>query len=249
MIVTAVGGGVEPGPGRAWRLITQPDHAFFAAELLALWRTDGLPEHPRRADLLFATREHDNGWRELDASPPVDRERHVPRDFLSIPWPLRREIWARGTRRYAAERPRAAILIVQHAQHVVRAAAGADGAEFLAELDTLRGELLTEVGVTDAEVLADYAWLDLSDRISLVACGALPRLAEPDGRTVACDARDDASDRVTLEIDPFPLAGATTFRIPARSVPARAYSGDADFAVEAASTRWEELSVTVRGKQ
>lgn len=46
-----------------WVLTTQTDHAFFSGEVLSLWREDGLPQHPRRGDLLFAAREHDNGWR------------------------------------------------------------------------------------------------------------------------------------------------------------------------------------------
>ena len=241
-----LGGAVEPAAGGAWRLITQPDHAFFAAELLALWRTDGLPDHPRRADLLFATREHDNGWRELDASPTVDPARGLPRDFLALSPALRQEVWLRGTERYAAERPRAALLVLQHALHLFRDAAATDGwADFVARLRERRAELMLQTASSDTEVLGDHAWLDLADRISLVACGALSRLDEPDGRTVERGA-ESAPNRLTVSLRPFPLAGATTFKIPCRTVPARRYSGDADFAVEAASARWEELLVTVR---
>jgi hypothetical protein len=248
VIIAAIGGGaVEPAPESAWRLITQPHHAFFAAELLALWRTDGLPERPHREDLLFATREHDNGWRELDASPTVDRERGVPRDFLTVPAALRREVWTRGTERYVEERPRAALLIVQHALHLFRdSATSAESADFLAQLRSVRDELMAQTSASDSGVLENHAWLDLADRISLVACGALPRLDEPDGRTVTLEAEDSATGRVRLAIHPFPLAGATTFKIPCRAVPGRFYAGDADFAVEAASATWKELAVTVQ---
>ena len=68
-----------------FRMITQPDHAHFSGELISLWRADGLPEHPRRADLLFAVREHDNGWREADAAPRWDPERGRPHDFITLP--------------------------------------------------------------------------------------------------------------------------------------------------------------------
>jgi hypothetical protein len=246
VIVAAIGGdAVEPAAGGFWRLITQPDHAFFAAELLALWRTDGLPDHRRRADLLFATREHDNGWRELDSSPTVDPDRGVPRDFLAVPAALRREVWTRGTERYVEERPRAALLIVQHALQIFReSAASAEWADFVAQLRSVMDELMATTGASESDVLDDYAWLDLADRISLVACGALPRLGEPDGRTVTRE-EDPGTGHVRLAIHPFPLVGATTFKIPCRTVPGRLYAGDADFAVEAASARWEELAVTV----
>ncbi|HEX2162583.1 MAG TPA: DUF3891 family protein, partial [Thermoanaerobaculia bacterium] len=70
--------------GEAWRVVTQPDHARFAGELVALWRAHGVPEHPRRDDLLFAVREHDNGWREEDAAPSWNAAAGRPHDFLSL---------------------------------------------------------------------------------------------------------------------------------------------------------------------
>src|SRR4029079_15009612 len=109
-------------------------------------------------------REHDNGWRELDASPTVDRERGVPRDFLTVPAALRREVWTRGTERYVEERPRAALLIVQHALHLFReSAASADWADFVAHLRDVRDELMAQTGASDFDLRDDYAWLDLAD--------------------------------------------------------------------------------------
>ena len=43
-------------------------------------RADGLPGHPRRGELLFAAREHDNGWTEVDAYPTVDPDTGRPYD-------------------------------------------------------------------------------------------------------------------------------------------------------------------------
>ena len=51
----------------------------------------------------------------------------------------------------------------------------------------------------------------------------------------------------TLHLDPFPLAGATTFTLPCRFIPKRRYQGDADLAVEAASARFEDLKLKVAG--
>src|SRR5262245_63540953 len=49
--------------GASLLFITQPYHARLAADLLSHWK--GFADHPRRAALLLAAREHDNGWREL----------------------------------------------------------------------------------------------------------------------------------------------------------------------------------------
>ena len=77
--------------GHQLQIVTQGDHARFAAELLSLWRADDLPEHPRRDDLLFAVREHDNGWLEADAAPRVDRATGRPHGFETIPIAPRQE--------------------------------------------------------------------------------------------------------------------------------------------------------------
>ena len=108
MIVAVASGGAE------LRLTTQPDHAFFAAELLSLWTTDGLPANPRREDILFATREHDNGWREADAAPSADRESGQPLDFMGVATTTRLDIWRRGTERYRSGRSYSAALILEH---------------------------------------------------------------------------------------------------------------------------------------
>src|SRR5947199_5589429 len=143
--------------GETLLLVTQPDHAHFTGELLALWRADGLPDHPRRADLLFAGREHDNGWREADAAPHCDLERGRPHDFMSIPREERIAIWERGTARFAGSQPYASLLITRHALtlHGDRREQP-EWEEFFAYLDELERGLLAATGAAAEEVAADY---------------------------------------------------------------------------------------------
>lgn len=218
--------------------ITQPDHARFSAELLSLWRTDGLPVHPRRAELLFAVREHDNGWRETDAAPQWDPARRRPHDFLSIPRETRIDLWQRGTARFAGEHPYAALLITRHAIQLHRERRGEEWQPFLDYLAELYQGLSAAAGLPDEEIDVDYRWLDLTDLLSLAVCNRWP----------------DAFGRYgfqglfregTLLLEPFPLAGATGFQIPCRRIPDRAYRGDADLGGELAAARWTELAVRV----
>ncbi|HWM92371.1 MAG TPA: DUF3891 family protein [Thermoanaerobaculia bacterium] len=222
-------------------LITQPDHARFAAELLSLWRTDGLPDHPRRAELLFAVREHDNGWRETDAAPHWDAERGRPHDFLSLPRQERMEIWQRGTARFAGEHPYASLLVTRHALQLHRERQEEEWQPFLDYLGELYQGLVEATGAGAEEVEADYRWLDLTDLISLAVCNRWPEPFERHG----VRGRFQAGADNTLHLDPFPLAGATAFRIPVRRIPGRAYRGDADLGGELAAARWEKLAVRV----
>lgn len=220
-------------------LITQPDHAHFAAELLSLWRTNGLPAHPRRAELLFAVREHDNGWRETDSAPHWNPETGRPHDFLSLPRADRIELWERGVSRYAGEHPDAALLIVRHAINLHESRRGQAGwDDFMGLLDELRENLLETTGMPEEQLEEDYRWLDLADLLSLTACSRRPAAVERYGFRALLD--DE-----TLRLDPFPLAGATAFRVPCRRIPARPYRGHADLGSELAAARWQELAVRV----
>jgi hypothetical protein len=225
--------------GSQLRLITQPDHAHFSAELLSLWRADGLPVHPRRDDLIFAAREHDNGWREADAAPRWDAERGRPHDFLSLPRQERIEIWERGTTRFASQRPYAALLITRHALNLFRnRREEEEWAAFVGFLEDFERDLLEETRMPREELEADYRMIDLADQISLAACNGW---REPVARHgVWIEPRDGA-----IGLDPFPLAGTTSFRIPCRRIPNRAYRGDAELGGELAAARWEEKSVPI----
>jgi hypothetical protein len=221
-------------------LVTQPDHAHLSGELLSLWRAGGLPDHPRRADLLFAAREHDNGWREADAAPRWDAGRGLPHDFLSLPRRERIEIWERGPCRFAAERPYAALLIARHALGLFRNRRGEEDWDRLLDfLEDFAAGLLAETGAAREELEADYPLIDLADLISLTAC---TRRSEPAGRY---GTRIEPLEDGELCLEPFPLAGATTFRVPCRRIPRRDYRGDADLGGELATARWEEMSVRI----
>ncbi|RPH55558.1 DUF3891 family protein [bacterium] len=224
-------------------LITQPDHAWFSGELASLWRTHGLPDNPRRGEILFAVREHDNGWREADAAPRCDPETGRPVDFLSMPREDRIEIWERGTARFAGEHPYAALLITRHALTLHGDRRGQEEWKaFLEYLDDLERELLEATGVPEGAVAADYRLLDLADLASLAACNRWRQPFERHG--LQGELRDG-----TLHLDPFPLAGATTFRVPCRRIPDRRYRGDADLGGAMAAARWEEMTVKVRGRE
>jgi hypothetical protein len=221
-------------------LVTQNDHAHFSGELLSLWRDDGLPESARRRDIVFAAREHDNGWREADSAPRVDPATGEPYGFLSLPGPDRSEIWRRGIARYRKDRPYAALLIHQHAIVLHSSFGGDEYADLIANVRSSRDQLLAETGIDEAAVVADYPLIQLSDALSLVACRCFPGERERAGRRFWRENGD-------LVIDPLPLAGATRFRIPCRRVERRRYTGDTDLTTTLARARWEALEVRVRG--
>lgn len=238
-------------------LFCQNDHAHLSGELLSVWRDPILIDHPRREELLFAVRRHDNGWQETDAAPLLHPSGDRPHDFLSIPHPLRLEIWERGTARFAAERPYAALLITEHALRLLSplkissaaVSSGSDTAtpaeeakdaedDILGRLRDRRDRLLVASGMDEESLAGDYRWLQLADFLSLVMC------TDRRGPFSTWAGGGRLEDGV-LRLSPFPLAGATTLHIAARRLERRAFDGDADLGAALAACRWERWPVPV----
>jgi hypothetical protein len=226
--------------GEWLRVITQPDHARFAGDLLSLWRTRGLPDHPRRGDLLFATREHDNGWQEADAAPWIDPETSRPFDFISYPEPDRREVWKRGIFRFAELRPLVALLIAEHAESIHQPLS-VEWQGFFKDLEPHRHGWLEKAGVDRPTVGQDYRFLDLADTFSLALCTHTKKSLLRHG--VEATVRGDL-----LALEPCPLVGTTSFQIPIRRIESRPYKSDTAIGSALARARWERWKVKVGPK-
>ncbi len=229
---------VVPENTDRWLLVTQGDHARFAAQLLASWRTPPPQRLPDFEELLFAVREHDNGWREIDAAPLLHPEGDRPHDFMTLPEPERRALWERGTARYAAHHPLASLVITEHALHLLGESEGSSGSSSPTDLAERRTELIEQTGCPDTELANLYHWLALVDWLSLVACNRWPEPFERGGlRGVWLDG--------CLQLEPFPLAGATTFELPVRSIPRCRYAGDGALGTAVMSARWQKIPLRV----
>lgn len=223
------------------RLVTQGDHAQLAGKILAAWRADGVPRHPRREALLAATREHDRGWRGFDAAPPLDATGR-PHDVFSLPAAHRLAVWRAASEEMASRPPWEALLVREHARRINHEQAGETGWDrLLADLDEQRERLLAECAgdsaaqlELDAALCADTDLLQSADTISLAACAGWERSS-----CVHCKIHV-AGSRVAL--DPFPLAGPTTLRVPARWIEDRAYEDLPALATALARARWEPLA-------
>jgi hypothetical protein len=233
-----------------YRIVTQPDHAFFAGEILALWREDGLPANLRRAEVIFAGREHDNGWREADAAPRCDGAGQ-PIDFAAMPAAERMAIWDRGTERFRRQRPYATLLIVRHARELHRERRREERwRDFLHRLAIAERRLRQDLRVSGKTVTADYRFVAAADRIALAVCagwGGNFKAGDLRGRVEPPEAAEAAGAKSTglwtVRLAPLPLAGATTFQVRMRRIPRRRYRGDADLGSELAAARWQEMTV------
>jgi hypothetical protein len=205
--------------GASQLLITQPDHAALAGRIMRHWTADHLPQSPRRADILLAITEHDNGWREVDATPIVDPATGALLDFVHAPDDVRQGVWPRGVGRLSHV-PYAAALVAQHASHIYsRYRTTAGWSSFFVEMDRLRDRHLRATTASLTELQRDYLLVRIADLISLTFCAQWrDEQSDGTGRTV----RLVDCSRVTVAPDPFG-GRIVTFEVPATEVPAGAY--------------------------
>jgi hypothetical protein len=154
--------------GTQLHFITQPDHARLSRAVMEACRP--LATNPRRAQILHAIGEHDNGWAEADAAPLVDPATGSPVDFISAPLPVRQGVWPRGVQRLAHD-PWAAALVAEHAIAVYdRYARDPQWTPFFARMASLRDAMLRSSSEDPSALMGDYAFVRLGDLISLAFC-------------------------------------------------------------------------------
>ncbi|HLU50165.1 MAG TPA: DUF3891 family protein [Planctomycetota bacterium] len=108
-------------------LVTQPDHAAVSGYLAMRWGNEAFarPGHyapcpdpeSLRNEVLFAIREHDNGWWEWEADPRIDTDGlplHLT-DLAQRSSDDAMERWRFGVPRFARSHPYASLLISWHA--------------------------------------------------------------------------------------------------------------------------------------
>lgn len=202
-------------------LITQPDHAALAGRIMERWQADGLSESPRRADILAAVAGHDNGWREVDASPVVDPASGKLLDFVTAPLATRQGVWPRGVERLGAQ-PYTAALVAAHALHVYDRNRGhADWDPFFDEMRALRDRYLAASNVSLEDLGRDYTFVRIGDLISLTFCNGWQ---SPQADAFGYEIRFDGT-RVTISPDPFDGA-AIPIEVPARDLRNRTFTSD-----------------------
>jgi hypothetical protein len=184
------------------------------------WRA--LDSHPRRESILLAIGEHDNGWREPDATPSLDPASGRVHDFINAPAAVRQGVWPRGVDRLSHD-PWAAALVAQHALTVYdRFRSDAAWREFFTTMAAMRDALVARMNRSLQDLEQDYPFVRIGDLISLVFCA---QWREETYRqwTFRFD-----RDVVTVTADPF-AGREIPFEINAIELPDRPFASDDDF--------------------
>lgn len=221
-------------------LITQPDHAQLAGRVMA--QALRVLDHPRRASIVHAVAEHDNGWAEEDAAPTVDPDTGAVIDFVHAPLAVRHAVWPRAVARLQAD-PWAAALVAQHAITVYdRFRPDAAWAPFFTEMEAARDRQRRVSGLPFGELLADYVFVRLGDLISLTFCtGWTEEQQFGDWRV--------RRDGTHVVVSPDPFSGRELpLEVEARSIPNQPLRSNEELRVALARADRITLRGSVRGE-
>ncbi len=245
--------------GEDWLLIAQPDHAALCGTFAERWGSASGPFAPvgEWEAVLYAAREHDNGWAEWEADPTLDAAGR-PRNFLEMPVAEALTVWRLGPRRAVERDPYGGLLVSLHATRIFqpRYQYGRDAPEereslglFLEEQEALRSNLQRRITADKAVVRAHSALVGLWDRLSLLCCcGPIPPavLEKAPARRGPLDVRVIPDGERSAALDPYPFAGGPlTVAAPARRIPARRYATSEDLRRTLAAAPTETLHFTL----
>jgi len=223
--------------------IKQEDHAAFAAFLLENWSDHGFPHDPDREQIIFATKVHDNGWKEYDANPRLDQRTQLPIDFMHVNAEETYEVWMRGSKKYVEKDPLVALLITHHAYALHEHAHRRDGVwkKFFIELAQQRATLRDQLGLVHNQVERIYSFLRMADWFSLSYC-LDPKLgAEKPAKYAGYSVRRDGS---TFQFRPYPFHSRELhYKLPFYPLDKTGYASQAKIQAALKKPSYEEIHI------
>ena len=144
--------------------VLHEDQASFSAFLLENWNDQSLKHEEQRDQIIRATQECNNGFREYDADPRIDPKTNLPVDFRKLLPEEINEIWMRASERFLDESPYIAMMITHHAYTLYEQRQNRTGVweDFFITLAKRRGRIRDSLSMTHNDIEHDYSFIKLA---------------------------------------------------------------------------------------
>jgi len=240
--------------GGAWQVVLQTDHADLCGAFARAWAE----RSPRHGSLVVAAQRHDDGWAVWERAPLAEPESGRPVNFLDVQVPAHLAFYRAAIAAVSDEDPYAGLLVSMHGAGIYRQRYGSDPAlglthaaevadeveAFVAEQEAGYPRRMAEAGVDDERRWADYALLQIYDRLSLYFCLRDLEAGE-EAELPGYRIRPLAPWRVAVE--PFPFAESPArFTLLRRLLPKRRRTL-AEFRRELFAQPPERVAISVEG--
>jgi hypothetical protein len=256
-------------------IIRQTDHALLSGFFAREWGNELFTRPEPFESFRLAAAEHDNGWREWELLPQVDRATFLPYSFMSIPTEEHITLYQQGLERILKVDHYAALLVSLHCAGLydrTRATMPGFSAKYVRSNETqlvndfvqrlrlqqlrlkvdLRANPATKVFTEEKYLQANLQRLEALDRLSLYFC--LPTLGDSTIESVPLNFQGGEADwelrretADTIALAPYPFRREPlSVSILARRVPKRHYADNGEFQNTLARAPYAPIKFTLR---
>jgi hypothetical protein len=246
---------------KGWILINQHDHAELAGDIMKFWGDDSFARPKPYDEVLFAIREHDNGWREWDSSPKVNPENKYPMNFLEMSSSDQAEIWRRCFKRHSLEHPYASVLIALHfgklnekslinnSNKTTARTSHNETIDFVSQMLKINISNL-DLKSFPEDVRVNLRLVQIGDVISLALCHGWNSIKikdvplEYNGRVATLSLK--SSDGTNYTIDPYPFTEPLiNLRLRSRRLNQKKFSRDEELREALRQSKYETLEFSI----
>jgi hypothetical protein len=247
-----------------WILINQHDHAELSGEIMKHWDNENFTKPAPYDEVIFAIREHDNGWREWDSSPEVNHANQYPRNFLEMTHKEQTRIWRRCFKRHSHEHPYASVLIALHfgtlnekslnknSDNSYPKAFHKEIIYFVSNMLRIKASDLSLSSFTK-DVQVNLRFVQVGDIISLALCHGwssneityVPLNYDNSSTTLSIKSNDGKNFTIT----PYPFSPSSMrFEIQGRRLAQKRFSEDAELRQMLSKSKYETLVFSISGE-
>lgn len=159
-----------------WVMVDQHQHGLLAGEFAAAMNSDTFRTNKRWDEAVYAVKDHDQGWIDLDDDPFLNDALHSPYTFLDFPIATKLTFYSKGLDEIQLKSPYAALLCSMHYDRLLNQANIEHPAlrKYMQQEQNRREYIQLELGITDlateSGLIYDLNVMRFCDDLSLYLC-------------------------------------------------------------------------------
>ena len=160
-------------------MIEQKNHAEFAGDVIAQWKTTLFQGEQLRKSVEYAVRMHDYGWEKLDKSPFSNDKKQVPFSLFDFPKAPKTIFYTYGIDEVEKVDTYAALLCSRHYIQFFLKDTSKESQDFLKQEEVRKKRIIADLDEFNEQLFEfHYALLALGDTLSVFACVNEPGATE-----------------------------------------------------------------------
>lgn len=244
-------------------MIEQKNHAQFAGDVMAQWKTTLFKGKQLRKSVEYAIRMHDYGWENLDQTPFWNDKKQVPYSLFDFPKAPKIIFYTYGIDEVEKIDAYAALLCSRHYIQFFLKDTSKESQAFLKQEAERKNRIIADLNEFDEQLFDfHYALLAFGDTLSVFACvnelGATEETIHPffkKGLSLSSELglketvmKPSWSDEQTIALDVFPFEKTIHSKL-IQKVVSKAAIQEKGLLDSYKEAEYEEVSISIKSKE